>query len=351
MAQVDSLRRELARSQEQGDMLKEQSRGLEKGNLLLKNDSALIKTQNSQILAMLGVRSLEQQGSNALAKPDLVSDSEVVKMLETLNSEIFEAAAYIADSFVYEPKSFDTNEAKEACTRTNKILGPMMVQNLTSMRHDEDPLVVQIACQACMVECCRRIIASWCFDGSKVEQFLPELYSRIRKAEAQAGAVSGRWRALTRTLVRSMLHGQSDISSRLIPVMIDTVADALLASGCQGTRLQVQEKLTARFKQKMSAIMTQALRLNEVLGEQITSCDMKVIAMPHGIAFMPRIMSDGFEEGNLKVPGEFSDTPRVLCTTELGLQKGTEGDKTGWQTVVKPKVALECLTDGLQRRD
>jgi len=102
-------------------------------------------------------------------------------MLETVNSEIFEAAAYIADSFAFDSKSLDTNEVKEACTRTSKILGPVMVQNLTSMRHDEDPVVVQIACQACMVECSRRIIASWCFDGSKVEQFLPELYIRIRK--------------------------------------------------------------------------------------------------------------------------------------------------------------------------
>lgn len=147
-----------------------------------------------------------------------------------------------------------------------------------------------------------------------------------------------------------MLHGQSDILSRLIPLMTDTLADALLVAGCEGTRTETTESLTTRFRQKMTNIATLALRLNEVIGEQITSCDMKAVSMPHGIAFMPRIMIDGFEEG--RVPGELvSETPRVLCTTELGLQKGIEGDKAAWQTVVKPKVALESLTDGLQRRD
>jgi hypothetical protein len=183
MAQIGSLKSDLARSQERNEMLKEQSRSLEKGSLLLKTESSRIRTQNSQILAMLGFRSFEQTGSDALAsKPDLVSDAEVAKMLEALNSEIFEAAAYIADSFEFDPKPFNTTEVKEACARTNKMLGPMMVQNLTSIRHDEDPVIVQITCQACMIECSRRIISSWCFDGSKAEQFLPELYGRIRTA-------------------------------------------------------------------------------------------------------------------------------------------------------------------------
>lgn len=168
--------------------------------------------------------------------------------------------------------------------------------------------------------------------------------------ETQGGAVSGRWRALTRTLVRSMLHGQPDIQSRLVPSMTDTLADVILAAGCDATRGETIEKLTTRFRQKLMIIVSLALRLNEVIGEQVTSCDMKAISMPHGIAFMPRIMVDGFEEG--RVPGELvSEIRRVLCTTELGLQKGTEGDKAAWQTVVKPKVALESLTDGLQRRD
>lgn len=183
MEQIGDLQEELARSQEHNEMLKEQSRTLERGNLLLQTESSRIRAQNSQILAMLGLRSLEQPGSDSLAaRQDLVSDAEVAKMLETLNSEIFEAAAYIADSFEFDPEPFHTSEFKEACTRVNKILGPTMMQNLTSIRHDEDPLIVQIACQASMVDSMRRIIASWCFDGSKVEQFLPELYGKIRAA-------------------------------------------------------------------------------------------------------------------------------------------------------------------------
>jgi hypothetical protein len=200
-AQIDTLETErwegnAARAQELTEALEEQSRSVKKEMRLLKDESDRLATQNSQVLAMLGVRTLERGAVHAFAtKPDLVSDAQVVKMLETLNSEIFEAAAYMADSFTFAPEPAKTNEVREACSRATKMLGPTMVLNLTSVRHDEDPLVVQVACQACMVECCRRIIASWCFDGSKAEDALPDLYSRIRKAGKSGVSVNSRaWR-------------------------------------------------------------------------------------------------------------------------------------------------------------
>jgi len=346
------LKETLVRSQELNDVLEEQLRGLKNENQVLKDESQRITAQNSQVLAMLGVRSLERGEAHAFAtKPDLVSDTEVVKMLEKLNAEIFEAAAYMADSFVFARKSTKTDEVKEAYSRTSKMVGSKMVLCLTSVQHGEDPLIVQIACQACMVECSRRIISSWCFDGSTTEDVLPDLYGRIRKAEAHAGGVSGRWRALTRTLVRSMLHGQTmDVSSHLIPSMSDAIVDALLVAGCQGTRTQVQDQLTGRFNKKMAIIVTMALRLNEVIGEEITSCELKAISMPYGVAFSARTMDDGYDDG--KWHGLASETPLVLCTTELGLQKEVKGYDSGWQKVVltKPKVSLESLTNDMQLR-
>ena len=179
--ETKSLGEDLARTQEQNDELAEISRSLKKEAQILRNECRRTVDQNSQLLAMMGVRSLEQ-GEHAFAtKQDLVSDQEVVKMLEELNSEIFEASAYMADSFTF-PRDLEmSDEVREARVRATQMLGPTMVLNLTSVRHDEDPLIVQIACQACMVECCRRIIASWCVDGSIAEEFLPELYGRFRQ--------------------------------------------------------------------------------------------------------------------------------------------------------------------------
>jgi hypothetical protein len=350
--ETKSLKETLTRKQELNDVLEEQLHSLKTEVQLLKDESSRVTAQNSQVLAMLGVRSLERGETDAFTTtPDLVSDAEVVKTLEQLNAEIFEASAYMADSFVFALKPASTDEVREAFSRTSKMLGSKMVLSLTSVRHDEDPLIVQIACQACMVECSRRIIASWCFDGSKTEDVLPDLYGRIRKAEAHAGGVSGRWRALTRTLVRSMLHGQTvDVSSRLIPLISDAIVDALLVAGCQGTRTQVHGQLTQRFRKKIAVIVTMALRLNEVIGEEITSCELKAISMPYGVAFSPRTMDDGYDDG--KWHGLASESPLVLCTTELGLQKEVKGYDGGWQRMVltKPKVSLESLTNDMELR-
>ena len=174
-------------------------------------------------------------------------------------------------------------------------------------------------------------------------------------SESHAGAVSGRWRALTRTLVRSILHGQTeDVSSRLIPTVFNAIADALLVAGCQGTKDQIRDKLTARFSMKVSVLATMALRLNEVVGEEITSCELKAISMPYGVPFSTRTMDDGYDDGRWH--GLASESPQVLCTTELGLLKEVKrynDGKAGWHRVVlaKPKVALESLTNGMQLRD
>jgi hypothetical protein len=154
-----------------------------------------------------------------------------------------------------------------------------------------------------------------------------------------------------------MLHGQTgDMSSRLVSSVFDAIVDALLVAGCQGTTNQIRQRLTARFSTRMTTLTRMSLRLNEVIGEEITSCELKAISMPYGVTFSARTMDDGYDDGRWH--GLPSELPQVLCTTELGLQKevklyddGTA--KVNWQRVVlaKPKVALESLINGMQLRD
>jgi hypothetical protein len=150
-----------------------------------------------------------------------------------------------------------------------------------------------------------------------------------------------------------MLHGQSgDVSSRLIPLVFDVIVDVLLVAGCQGTKMQIRERLAARFGKKMAILATMAVRLNEAIGEEITSCELKVISMPYGVDFCAKTMDDGYDDG--KWHGLAPELPQVLCTTELGLQKEvTQYDDKVWQRVVlvKPKIYLDSLTNGMQLRD
>lgn len=165
--------------------------------------------------------------------------------------------------------------------------------------------------------------------------------------------MTGRWRALTRTLIRSTANDRSELFSRLITLIADAVVDLLVVCGCEGTRAQIADKLTVRFKQRISVVITLALRLNEIFGEEITSCDMKATSVLHGVTFMPRMMEDAYEEGEIQ-EGPPPKTLRVLCTTDLGLQKEVkiQSGEGYWQTsvLVQPKVVLESLMNTMPRR-
>jgi len=110
---------------------------------LMKDETRHITAQNARVLTMLGVRSLERGDVHAFAtKPDLVSDTQVVKMLKELNAEIFEVSVYMAYYFTFAAKPAKTDEMREACSRVTKMLGSTMVLCLASVKHDEDPMIV-----------------------------------------------------------------------------------------------------------------------------------------------------------------------------------------------------------------
>ena len=158
---------------------------------------------------------------------------------------------------------------------------------------------------------------------------------------------------MTRTLVRSAINDQTvDVAgSRLIPLVSEVIVDALLSAGCQSTRTQVRERLTKRFNKKMSVITMMALRLNQIIGEEVTSCELEVVSIPYGVAFNPKTMDDAYDDG--KWHGLASESPQVLCTTELGLQKEVKGYDGEWEKAVltKPKVSLDSLTIDMQLRE
>lgn len=180
LAQVEKLKETLGAEKERGSLLQEQLNGLEKVNRLLKSEYKDISDQNSRIVAMLNSRSCGSESTPTTSNP--VEETEIVQKLRRLNEEIFEAAAYMSESFPFDSKVRRIDDLKEACTRARKVLGSVALHKLVSIRHDEDPLLVQVTLQSGMAECCRKIISSWGCDGSKADQLLPELFSRLKKS-------------------------------------------------------------------------------------------------------------------------------------------------------------------------
>ncbi|TFK22624.1 hypothetical protein FA15DRAFT_681565 [Coprinopsis marcescibilis] len=244
---------------------------------------------------LLAVRTQELSGAQIfLSKADTLSGADVIGMVETLNAEIMQLGAHMAESFapLFEGSEPNTQaegrrvtssspasssgsygmdelavvktpgddddfriprtespeqlleaeiEAKDAMAQALEVFGPTMVDLLQRMNHSRDPILLQFAFQGGMSAYTHWIISSWFFEDPEDEVLLSEVYARVREAEEQA--VSGRWRALTRQHVQRMMRRNSidsassgspspsrDVSDLAI-YMVDALVNVLLISG------------------------------------------------------------------------------------------------------------------------
>ena len=133
----------------------------------------------------------------------------------------------------------------------------------------------------------------------------------------------------------------------MVPNLANTLVEVLIVAGLKATYDQIYEEVMTRFGEKLTNVTRAALALNRVIAKEITSADLEPITVSWDTAFDSAAMDDINGEEGLKAGVE-----RVLCTTDLGLQrvvKLSKGDESEWQTtrLLKPKVALESTIEGL----
>lgn len=312
----------------------------------LKNELQALQTKFNDQTTLLNDRTRELRGAQAfLSTADTLSGAEVIRLVDELNQEIMQTAAFISDSFDFSRKPEHRDEIKEASARTSELIGPAMTSLLGTVQHGEDPLLIQIALQAATVEFSRWIIMTWDFDGLQAEQPLAEIYGDVRETESQA--VSGRWRALTRSHAQKVALQEADVHSTMVAHISDTLVIVMIAAGCTKNYEDAYREFTMKFGERVSNIVRMAARLNRAMGEEVTSADLWPTHAAAGERFDTESMKD-FDEGSGAQSGV------VLCTTALGLQRSEkvgngEGAENRTFTLAKPKVALEAIADGMER--
>lgn len=151
---------------------------------IIRNGSLQKESQHEQTRALLDARTQELKGSQSfLTKADLLSGAEVTAMVEGLNAEILQVAAFMSDSFKFSRVGRTANYGDtytEARGRARELLGDRMLQLLSSVRHNEDPSVIQMALQAAMTKFVHYAVASWHVDRSKDHSILDDIYSKMR---------------------------------------------------------------------------------------------------------------------------------------------------------------------------
>lgn len=175
-----------------GDQVLKQTQDMK----LLKDESCIVNEKHSQTLHLLEARTKELRGAEAfLTKADALSGADVISMLNALNSEIYQTAALVAESFQFQPKKQKDEEGgglmvteedgevdlAEVYTSATDILGSRMVELLRSSEHHEDPTLVQIAFQAGMSAYSNWILSAWDFEDPDDERLLGEIYGRLRQ--------------------------------------------------------------------------------------------------------------------------------------------------------------------------
>jgi DNA gyrase/topoisomerase IV subunit A len=121
-----------------------------------------------------------------LTQTDSLSGAEVIAMAESLNAEILQAAAYMADSLVFSYGQIPSKAAVSEQThrRVRFVLGEPIMQVLRSRWEqdgtDFDPTPIQIALQIAMVYCSAKITELWVHDDrGKENETLANIFSRI----------------------------------------------------------------------------------------------------------------------------------------------------------------------------
>jgi len=342
---VHDLENQLARFKSFGRGLEDRLQSREKDIKTVQAELHGLRAQYDRTRALLETRTSELKGAQTfLTKADSLSGAEVTTMVEGLNSEILQTAAFIADSFEFEATQAHSGAVLDAANKAIKnCIGANTLHLLTSTRHTEDPMLIQIAVQSCLVRYSKDIITSWCFNMIP-EHFIGEVYERMRRSEDQA--VSGRWRALTRNYCRSLLGGDTIPSS--IPPVIDSLTNVLIVAACKETPQHIHDKVMSMFSDRIKLVANLALQLNQALGQQVTSSDLEIAYVEEDMGFDPRVMIDICDDDAAR------NSARVICTTELGLlqlEREAKGNTycLNQTILLMPKVALNSVTDSTAR--
>ncbi|KZP05597.1 hypothetical protein FIBSPDRAFT_842861 [Athelia psychrophila] len=276
--------------------------------------------------------------AKVLTKTDSLSTPEAIGLVQALNADIFQLAAFMSDSFEAATNETPADENPKGALRIRGHLGDQLMVSLISWPHTDDPTVLQMALQCYLVQMSRHITSDWTFDGSPV---LAELYEQVRNSEDQA--VAGRWRALSRSHLRHLSAGGNDALSGIRKFICGGLADVLISAKCQLSPSAVAEALTGKFGDRIYAIIDAALNINRILGEEITSADFEIVTCPGGVTFNPTWMEDAASDDSF-----YDGKSIVLCTTEMGLKRESREVKGGqiakeFTLLLKPKVTLESV--------
>ncbi|OSC99573.1 hypothetical protein PYCCODRAFT_1438138 [Trametes coccinea BRFM310] len=330
-----------------------------------EGDKALLRAENERknLIVLLDTRTAElKEAQTYLSKVDDVSDSDVLHLVESINSHVYQTAAKIANDFQSSYGAQENTVARqEAAQRLEEstLVGSDLPSLLVASNHQRDSILVQIALQTLFTTLLFHLSSPWSKIFDKRLPFLQSIYAEMRKREPQS--VFGRWRAMTLTYTHAVLGERTTNASNAARSLLSHINDVLLAAGTKDNANLNSEQ----YKKSLKALTTQALELRHIAGVRVVSGDFQTtIAWPDE-PYAPERIDD--EWADPKDAGAAAPSGAQICsTTHLGLVRrewhveGGKGARAGGMerelVLLKPKVILhhtlqEILEDFLSEPD
>ncbi|KAK0493238.1 hypothetical protein EDD18DRAFT_1181182 [Armillaria luteobubalina] len=244
-----------------------------------------------------------------LDKADTYSFADIKSMMESLNSEVHQLAAYMSDTLTDngERVEITDEETNHAMKRVKRYLDDLILAHL--MRRDANAVgqngFLQVAFQAALLFECSNYLRLWDLDPLE-SKMLYELYARVQ--ESKPTAVAGRWRSLT--IAMSKYHSSLRAEQYLFHRLGHQLEKALLLGGW--VIPNKPEALRHAFGERIMEIAKLTIKMDRAIKEGTTSHDLDAHFVSPGEKYDSGTMDGAY--GNPKTD------EAVSCTCELGLK-------------------------------
>jgi hypothetical protein len=358
---INHLRTQLESQHRHGQSLEAKIRQQTADISALREQLRRAEANNSQTNQLLDVRTAELKGAQVfLTKADSFAGADLIKMVESLNSEMFQGAAFMSEGLEFdEVAGRNVRLNAQTMERAKTLLGSVMFSQLLAKPPTVDPLPLQLALQSIMILRCIQIIQLLCpMEYRDHNDFLKKIYAGIQASGKysiqttaansrltvlpEEQAVAGRWRAMTQAQLRP--------SRSYAPHIAEDLVNVLIVCGLSTSNSKYQI-IIQDIKHRMSLLEKAALQLKIALKEGVTSVDIEPFYISTRAQFDPTNMDDAYGDSRMEARNR-GDGERIMCTTDMGLRRvltkrSVDGQvQSYYDVILKPKVVLaSSLTD------
>ncbi|KAH9940119.1 uncharacterized protein BXZ73DRAFT_43235 [Epithele typhae] len=310
-----------------------------------KRELAVQLRGTTAMKALLDTRTAELQAAQAfLDRVDDVADSDVLRLVSTLNARVYQTAASISEAYqVRCGVSQDDVEDASVMVSQSDMLSDTVLETLRLTSRKGDSVLLQTGIESMLVTCAHILCSFWVAPGNQMEH----LHEQVYKSRAETQPVAGRWRAIYRSHLRNIHPPEGDLQSFVEGLLVNLLAALLHVCGVPDAAEDLCGELHRTSGKALHDIVQLALEFRRIVGEAVVSRNFLATIVPSGECFDEVEMEDEWADPKKTKRREVED-PAVLCTTGLGLvREVTEADGRHVALLVKPKVVLSSVLGSL----